>query len=1378
MDDRCVLEKLGKDNYRSWSKRMMGILTLKELDEAVTNEEFCKDVKNKTKDKRAKALIMLNIDDENLSAIDECDTAYDMWICLKKSHTTMDGFHAIITLKKYVNDIKGKDESINEYIYKKIETSKCLDTYGLKMDDKIKLGIILIGLPTEYEAAIRTININDGNTKLEDVKVKLNEEERIINEKLKTLQPEKYNTTICHMQKTEIRQKGHLNTRKNYQRNGNEVLYGHDDQRGFSDIKCYRCNKYGHIGRNCPQNGDHLVRKDGGQRSDYRTKETLKRNEYSTNDNNFSSNWNKPRYTSFCRSKHAYQSTSATDQTSGRGDTWILDSGSTDHIANNADKFTELTKITTDVISAGGGILKCEGKGNVVITLSEPNYGKSIILRDVLYVPRINNNLISVSKLNDIGITALFEENHAELYNNDGSQLARVERENDMYILYEKVGYTLALKQTNSDLWHKRFGHPNSVETGRLLDSYGLKTENQQTLCDICNICKIKRKPFPKLSSHRRSEVLELVHADVMGPINPMSRGGNKFVVVFTDDYSRYCEVNVIRYKSEVFQNFVDYKNKVERRFNRKLKVLRTDGGGEFINKEFNEYLRINGIERELTCPYTPEQNGVAERTNQTLINITTCLMENAGADDDLWREAIQTACYLKNRRTTVANDNKTPYELWNGYKANVKHLRVFGCKCWYLDNKPHNKYAPRGKEGILLGYDNYAKGYKILTNDRRTIVVTRNVNFDENSFPMKSNEYGTCNVRWQKLSTVKHHTTENSEVVSYINIDGLSDVEDNDNFEDTNQETATHETRTSDKDKDEEQTGNDLDEEEQNKNDGIENEHDVKRTASGRKVNLPKRLMDCDLSHEINLAVNIDDDTPSYTRAINGSESQLWKKAIDEELANLNNNDTWTIVKRPKNKQILGTHWVLKRKRDEHGMITKYKARLVALGNMQPKYETEPTYAPVISRKAMRFLMALSIQRDWQIEHVDIEGAYLNARIKNETYVELPLGTECDVSNDYVCKLNKSLYGLKESGRLWNEKVNGFMKKHEMTQSTTEPCMYTDRHGDLIVTVYVDDILLHGTQEKIDEMKIMLKNEFKIKELGNVKRILSINISREKDYIKLDQSDYIKQILQKNGMENCNATKLPMTAGTQLKKHEGEVDEKLQREYQSIIGEFLYLSTNTRPDISYVTSYLGQFATNPTLEHFKATRQVLRYLKGTIHEGIVYCKQDKTEFYCDADWGTDKNDRKSYSGCVVLMSGGAIAWKSMKQRCVALSTAEAELIAANECVKEAMWFKNLLGELPNVTRMKTCVINTDNQAVINICESDVTSERTKHIDIKMFKIRDDVRNGDIGFRHINGSENPADIFTKCVTEQRLKYMKKLLGIDSVLMTQPIQEEC
>jgi hypothetical protein len=345
-------------------------------------------------------------------------------------------------------------------------------------------------------------------------------------------------------------------------------------------------------------------------------------------------------------------------------------------------------------------------------------------------------------------------------------------------------------------------------------------------------------------------------------------------------------------------------------------------------------------------------------------------------------------------------------------------------------------------------------------------------------------------------------------------------------------------------------------------------------------------------------------------------------------------------LVEIPADRKPVKSKWVFKTKRDEKGNVQRYKARLVAKGCSQRKgIDYEEVYSPVVRYASIRYLIALAVKYDLKIHQMDAVTAFLQGELGDEViFMEQPEGFQ--VAGKKVCRLNKALYGLKQSSRVWNKKLDAMLKKIGLKESKFDPCIYYKIADGkmLMIAVYVDDFLIFGTDEaEIMKIKKQLCSEFKMKDLGEAKQCLGIRITREANQISLDQEKYIEEILERFGMSNCRSVKTPLDPNQIISSDADGKEEAVDFPYQEIIGSFMYLVQCTRPDLAYAVSSLSRFNKSPTNEHCANVKRVLRYLRGTSKDKLVFSKNGKEDIvgFSDANWASNPDDRRSVTGYV-----------------------------------------------------------------------------------------------------------------------------------------------
>ncbi|GBP64177.1 Retrovirus-related Pol polyprotein from transposon TNT 1-94 [Eumeta japonica] len=722
-----------------------------------------------------------------------------------------------------------------------------------------------------------------------------------------------------------------------------------------------------------------------------------------------------------------------------------------------------------------------------------------------------------------------------------------------------------------------------------------------------------------------------------------------------------------------------------------------------------------HGIIHQTSIPYTPQQNGMAERMNRTLVERARCMLFYANLEKKYWAEALATAAYVVNRSPTKSLQGKTPYEMWKGMKPNLSHMKIFGSEAMvHVPSVKRQKWDKKSVKMILVGYCENSKGYRFMDPRSHKVIKSRDVVFMENV-----------------LSNCETHVPATSSSVQPESTQSSSGKENH------TPKTSTSERLLGSKDQ-------------------IHKKAIVKAQVSmiltlnkQTEVQNPKKSLLClftDLT-----------DPQTVEEALASPQAADWKQAMNEEYASLMKNKTWSLTELPPGKKALPCKWVFKRKTDHSGNVLRYKARLVIKGYAQRwGSDYEEIYSPVVKYTTIRYLFALAARYGLEIDQMDAVSAFLQGEIDRDIYMQQP---EEYKQGEEVCILHKSIYGLKQASRLWNVKLNSVLQKLDMQQSRTDPCVYYNVEKNTYIAIWVDDIILFTAQESAKTLlKEKLKEHFEMKDIGPASQCVGLHITRDRDKIMLDQEKYIKEILARFRMTDCKPVKTPVEVGIKFNK-KTENEKTTDYPYQQAIGSLLYVAQGTRPDISFAVNTLSRFNKNPTAEHWNAVKRIFRYLQGTKDLKLTYTKDGDENItgYCDADWASDVCDRKSCTGYTFLLQGGAISWRSHKQQTVALSTAEAEYMAMSSAAQEALWLQQLHAEVGQQQK-NPLVIFSDNESAIKLSNNNCYLPRSRHIDIRYHFLKDHVNNFDIKFSYVKGENMIADNLTKGTTADKHLY--------------------
>ncbi|KAJ9561697.1 hypothetical protein OSB04_006857 [Centaurea solstitialis] len=849
--------------------------------------------------------------------------------------------------------------------------------------------------------------------------------------------------------------------------------------------------------------------------------------------------------------------------------------------------------------------------------------------------------------------------------------------------------------------------------------------------------CRLMTKqPFNK-DNERANELLGIIHTDVCGPFSHVARGGYRYFITFTDDFSRYGYVYLIRHKSEAFERFKEFQNEVQNQLDRKIKFLRSDRGGEYLSQEFDNHLMECGIVLQLTPHvYTSDE----------------------------W-------CVRK-EESYFTRYEKTPCEIWTGKKPKLSFLKIWGCEV-YVKRPTSEKLKPKSDKCFFVGYPKTTVGYYFYNPTENKVFIARNGEFLEDKF----------------LST---ENTRND-------VD-LQEVEEEDTLPIVEPVAQQEHVEAQPETVEEVQT------------------QDLRRSTRVRQE--PDRYLgflvfqdDGDLN-----------EPTSYGEAVSGSESEQWQEAMKAEMQSMYDNQVWELTDLPQHCRAVGRKWVFKKKTDMDGNVHTFKARLVAKCFTQTHgIDYDETFSPIAMLKSIRISMAISAYFNYEIWQMDVKTAFLNGKLTEDVYMQQPEGFVDSKNPDKVCKLLKSVYGLKQASRSWNLHFDERIKEFGFAKSEFEPCVYTKFSGSVVtlLVLYVDDILLIGNDVPvgflcvprikrrklnrfvrvlpgmleldppvIDQTKIPLagvgprydekqlrinqrtKNRtgfalgsapvskeeggenflnvktwlskcFQMKDLGEAAYIVGIKIyrNRSRRLIGLSQGTYIDKILKRFKMDESKKGFIPMQHGIVLSKAQCPVSSEDQDKiklipYASAIGSIMYAMLCTRPDVAYSISVTSRYQQNPGEAHWVAVKNILKYMRRTKEMLLVFGRSEdeiSVTCYSDASFQTDRDDYKSQSGYVFTLNGGAILWKSSKQDTIADSTTEAEYIAASDAAKEAVWLRNFISDLRVVASISRPIdIYGDNSRAVAQAKEPREHHKSRHVLRKFHLIREIIGRGDV----------------------------------------------
>jgi Reverse transcriptase (RNA-dependent DNA polymerase)/gag-polypeptide of LTR copia-type/Integrase core domain/Zinc knuckle len=865
--------------------------------------------------------------------------------------------------------------------------------------------------------------------------------------------------------------------------------------------KCFNCNKIGHLSRDC------------------RAPRRPRPNHHASPAEHNDEEWG------LCAT------------TTPTNDTWLIDSGATSHMSANKQNFTNYESLPTPITItiANGTTIQAIGRGSIKLLIDN----HPMAMHKVLYVPQLTTNLFSLQQATAPGATILFQHNTMQLRKNNITKTIGI-RQGNKYIL--NITKEQAYVAIPGDVLHKRIGHlskSNMLILEHTADGFNIPQQWLPTTCEPCCMGHHARTPFGH-SSHEATELLEVITSDI-GCIEVASLSGKRYFITFIDAFSRYICTYFLNHKSEAFTKFTEYRTYVEKLHGRPIKTLRTDNGGEYTSTAFTSYLKQHGIHHQLTIPHTPQQNGICERANRTLMEATRAIMHDAKTPKFLWAEALNCITYLRNRSPTRCKP-VTPYELWSGHRPNLAHLRIFGCTAYaHIPDALCRKLDAKSTTCIFVGYDNQSKAYRLYDPKKNSIIRSRDVHFNENQMFYCRGHNNNAREHHDTSNDTNHNAHDNNGNLKGNNNDinenahdnngnlkgNNDDINENDDVnasndistDENNDNNATNKRNDNSNDDNDdnddihehndEQTSKDNDHDDMNeRNDGQKNKDDINNdpadailhginehrhnakperpedphdtTTSYDTTQTPRRSKRIALRQSAHMADTTDPKT--YEEAINGPNKEKWLKAIHEELDALENNETWTEQPLPIDRKAVNTKWVFKTKRTSTNEISRYKARLCVQGFTQ-RYgiDYEETFAPVVNFTTIRTVLAIATNHNWDIVQCDIPNAYLKGTINHEIYLKTPKGYKGNNTKSLLLK--KGLYGTKQGGFEWNAEIKQFLHSLGFKPSHADTCLFIlKRAGRIIalILLYVDDLIITGPQQHdINDICNALKGKY-----------------------------------------------------------------------------------------------------------------------------------------------------------------------------------------------------------------------------------------------------------------------------------------------------------
>ncbi|GKB48173.1 putative RNA-directed DNA polymerase, partial [Tanacetum coccineum] len=1058
----------------------------------------------------------------------------------------------------------------------------------------------------------------------------------------------------------------------------------------------------------------------------------------------------------------------------------IFDSGCSGHMTGNRahlEDYQELSKEGS--VTFGGSKGSISGKGTIRLG--------NLVFDDVAFVKELGHfNLFSISQICDKKLNVLFTEKECFVVSSDfkmpdeNQVLLKVPRQHNMYTfdmtnVDSSKGYTCLLAKASSNeakLWHRRLGHLNfknlnKLVKGNLVRGLPSKSFKNDHTCVACQKGKQHKASCKAKIDRYVTHPLHTLHMDLFGPTSVRSINHASYCLVITDDCSRFCWVFFLAKKDETSGILKTFIRQIENQLNQQVKIIRSDNGTEFKNRVMLEFCGAKGIKQEFSNARTPQQNGVAERMNRTLIEAARTMLADSHLPTTFCRSSQYMLAILQQgskevididvqteeaadlmvvsstsltgatRKAAVSEKIATKKPSSTPISKSADDIMTFRKELDALALKhlgPVPATAPTSTNPVNTGSDNLNTGFEEVTPGNIE-AISPSADHEEEVFSDADDD---------EMPEIRIYDKSSEGIFEKASYDDDGIITDFNNLPDEVDVSTNHTLRIHNAHPQSQILGD--------PNTPVQTRSSLKKITEAHAlvsyIQAQQRSNHKDQQHCLFACFLSQSEPRKVSEAL---EDESWVEAMQEELLQFKLQQVWVLVDLPNGAKVIGTKWVYRNKKDERGVVVRNKARLVAQGHRQEEgIDYDEVFAPVARLEAIRLFLAFASYMGFIVYQMDVKSAFLYGTIEEEVYVSQPPGFVDPDHPKKVYKVVKALYGLHQAPRAWYATLSTFLEKHGYRRGTIDKTLFIkkDKKDIILVQIYVDDIIFGSTKKSwSDEFEALMKGRFQMSAMGELTFFLGLQVKQSHDGIFISQDKYVAEILRKFDFDNVKSAITPMETKAPLAKDEGGPDVDLHL-YRSMIGCLMYL-TASRPDIMYAVCACSRFQVTPKVSHLYAVKRIFKYIKGKPKLGLWYPRESPLDLvaYSDSDYAAANLDRKSTTGGCQFLGRRLISWQCKKQTIVATSTTEAEYVAAASCCGQVLWLQNQL--LDYGFNFMNTIIHIDNQSTICIIKNPVYHSKTKHIEIRHHFIRDCYEKKLIQVQKIHTDLNVADLLTK-----------------------------